>query len=248
MFWKPDGSILPPVQGLVARAVLEVPELRTRYFERMKELKAKCFDTGKLTNRVGAIAAKVRPALTLKDTEQIKDYEKAVADFKEAIARRSRSLDQQLERPLVPVQFDAEGIATVTNWQTKRDFGKPIFTPAGNGDATGSLQIQSDEGSSIGSWQTVVWLEKGKYRLEGKARTRGLTPDPGDSRAGAGFRARNTRSEKRLLGDSDWQPVQLEFEVQEPLGETQLACELRGTDGEVWFKTDSIRLRRVSAK
>ena len=248
MFWKPDGSILPRVEGLVARAALEVPELRSRYFERMKELKAKCFDAEKLTNRVGAIAAKVRPALALTDPEETKSYEKAVADFNEAIVRRGRSLDRQLSRPIAPVKFDGDGVAMVANWQIKMDFGKPTFVPASSGESKDVLQIKAAEGSSIGSWQTVVWLEKGKYRLEGKARTRGLTPDPGDSRAGAAFRARNTRSEKRLIGDSDWQTLNLEFQVQEPLGEMQLACEFRGTDGEAWFQADSIRLRRVNSK
>jgi len=39
MFWKPEGSILPRMQGLVAKAVLDVPAWRQRYFERMKELR-----------------------------------------------------------------------------------------------------------------------------------------------------------------------------------------------------------------
>src|SRR6185503_18500192 len=43
MFWKPEGSLLPRMQGMVAKAVLQVPELRARYFERIKELRAKVF-------------------------------------------------------------------------------------------------------------------------------------------------------------------------------------------------------------
>ncbi|MBI3414162.1 MAG: CotH kinase family protein [Verrucomicrobia bacterium] len=248
MFWKPDGSILPRVEGVVARAVLEVPELRNRYFERMKELKTKWFDAAKLTNRVAEIAVKVRPALAQKDAEQLKSFDKGVADFSEAIVRRGRSLERQLSHPIVPMQFDADGVATVGNWQSKMDFGKPSFTPASISNVKDTLQIKAAEGSSIGSWQTVVWLEKGSYRLEGKARTRGLAPDPGDSRGGAGFRARNVRSEKRLTGDTDWQTLNLEFQVPEPLGEIQLACEFRGTDGEVLFQPDSIRLKHVSSK
>lgn len=248
MFWKPDGSILPRVEGLVAKAVLEVPALRERYFARMKELKAKFFEAGSLTSRVDQIAAKVRPALGAGDAEQMKNFEKSVADFNQAIVRRAQSLERQLSRPIEPMKFDADGVASLTNWKAKADFGKPSLMPASDGGAKAALEIKAVNGSSIASWQTNVWLEKGNYRLEGKVRTHGVVPDAGDTRGGVGFRARNTRSEKRLTGDSEWQSLTLEFQVQEPLGETQLACEFRGTEGEAWFQTDSIRLKRISAK
>lgn len=91
-----------------------------------------------------------------------------------------------------------------------------------------------------------MWLEQGRYKLEGKLKVRGLTADPGDPRGGAGFRTKTQRPEKYLLGDSDWEPIEFEFSVPDGLSEVQLLCEFRGAAGEAWFDLDSLKLRRLA--
>src|SRR6185436_904569 len=88
MFWKPEGSILPPMQGLVAKAALQIPELRSRYFNRMKELRGTVFNVGVMTNRVREIAAKIRPLIAEADPKELDHHDRSVVDFSYAIAKR----------------------------------------------------------------------------------------------------------------------------------------------------------------
>jgi hypothetical protein len=201
-----------------------------------------------MTNRVREIAGKVRPVLAEAEPKELKSHEKAVADFCAAIARRAASLDTQLAHPIEPVKFDDSGTAPLADWTSKVDFGKPDLSRASDAGAKGALRIGTKSGSSIGSWRTGVWLEQGRYKLEGKIKTQGIAADPGDSRGGAGFRTKSNRPEKYLLGDSDWKPIDFEFSVSDPLTEVQILCEFRGAEGEAWFDLDSLKVKRVSAK
>jgi hypothetical protein len=200
-----------------------------------------------LTNRVGEIAAKVRSALKETDPKELAEREKAVGDFCSAIARRAQSIDEQLAHPIEPLKFDEAGIASLGGWKSKSDFGRPLLDKITDQGPKGALTIGTKDGSSIGSWRTAVWLEQGKYKLEGKLKTLGITADPGDPRGGAGFRNKSTRPQKYVLGDSDWQPIAFEFSVSDMLVEVQLLCEFRGAEGQAWFDLDSLKLKRIAA-
>lgn len=241
LFWKPDGPILPNVQGLVAKAVLEVPDLREKYFARVQNLRSTVFNPQEITNRVYQIAAKVQPALKEKDPSSASQHEYSVATFAHAIVRRAKSIDEQLATPIVPVKFDEVGKAILTSWTAKTNFGKAELTKDG-----AVLQARTTQGSSIGTWGSSVWLERGKYRVEASVKTRGIVADPGDSRPGAGLRVARARSEKQLTATTDWTPITHEFTVDEPLTQIQLLCEFRGAEGEASFR--SIQLTKIGDK
>jgi len=59
----PATTITPHMKGLVARAVVETPEGRRRYLERMSLLLTNVFNVEPLTNRVEEMAARLRPLL-----------------------------------------------------------------------------------------------------------------------------------------------------------------------------------------
>ncbi|MGZ8921582.1 MAG: CotH kinase family protein, partial [Limisphaerales bacterium] len=241
MFWKPDGPILPSLEGFVAKAVLQIPELREKYFVRMKELRTTVFNPQEMTNRVYQIAAKVRPILKEKDASLAEQQEGAVATFVGAVVRRARSIDEQLATPIVPIEFDASGKATLTSWEAATIFGKPDMKKEGE-----TLQARATKGSSIGAWRTKVWLEPGDYRVEAKIKTSGIKPDLGDTRAGAGLRVGKDRMEKTISEDTDWTALTQRFSVSDPLAQMQFQCEFRGIAGEAEFQ--SIQLTKVAAK
>jgi hypothetical protein len=245
MFWNPKGSILPRMRGLVARAALEIPELRQRYFQRIRELRATVFVVDAMTNRVRQIAAKVTPVLAEKDPESAKNHQEAVDGFCDSIVRRGRSLDQQLATPIEPLKFDDSGGTPLAGWEPKSDFGHPQIAKAPDERGKEALRIHTEQGSSIGSWRKSVWLEEGLYRIEGRIKTQGIVPDLGDPRGGAGFRLSTGRPEKYVIGDSDWAKIEREFTVSEPLVEKEILCEFRGADGEAWFDQESLKLQRV---
>lgn len=245
MFWKPEGSILPPMQGLVAKAVLEIPEWRARYFERMKSLRATVFDPQWMTNRVREINASFLPLLEQKNPELAKEQQRAASDLCYAIGRRARSLDEQLGHPIEPLKFEPDGQARLAHWEAKVDFGYPVLTQRTNTASGSLLELGTQKGSSIGSWQTTVWLEKGRYQLRGRIKAEGIVPDPGDPRGGIGFRLGRQRPEKYLLGSSDWKEISHEFSINDLLSEVQLVCEFRGAKGEGWINARSLQLRKL---
>jgi hypothetical protein len=238
MFWKPDGPILPRMQGLVARATLQIPELRERYFEKIKELRQTVFKPEEMTNRVYQIEAKIKPVLAAKDPSLVDQHKMAVDAYASAIVRRAEGIDQQLQTKIVPVKFDPSGKAVISEWESKNSFGKPELTKEGE-----LLEAGTTQGSSIGVWGSKVWLEPGKYRLEADVKTRGIVPDIGDSRGGAGLRVARERSGKYLVATSDWTKISHEFAVDGALNQVQIMCEFRGAEGQAWFR--SIELRRL---
>jgi hypothetical protein len=243
MFWKPEGSILPPMRGLVAKAVLEVPEWREKYFQRMKELRATVFNPEQMTNRAREISAKIQSAL--KEQDAAKDQQQALESFCYSIVRRAKSLDEQFAHPIHPLEFDPAGFARLSGWQSKIDFGQPELVKSSEPGSPAVLVIATEKGSSVGSWRTKAWLHKGKYRLETRVKTEGIAADPGDPRGGAGLRLTQNRPEKYTLGTSDWHDVGYDFAVDDPLKEVQFACEFRGAEGKALFDLDSIRLKQL---
>ncbi len=245
MFWKPDGSLLPSMQGMVARAVLQSPDLRNRYFERIKQLRSTVFQVEAMTNRVRQLAARVAPTIKERDPKDFKEHEEAVAKLCRAIVERARSIDEQLATPPAAIKFDEAGFASLATWQSKSDFGHPVMTREPGEDGKETLHLTTKKGSSIGSFRTKVWLEKGKYVVEGKVKTRGIVPDIGDSRGGAGLGLARRRDAKPIAGTKDWTAFTHEFSVEEPLGQAQIVCEFRGAEGEAWFDLQSLRVKRV---
>jgi hypothetical protein len=248
MFWKPTGSILPPMQGLVAKAVLDVPEWRARYFERMKSLRASVFNPNWMTNRAYQIRATFASQLTQRSPAVAREQERAFDELCNAMVRRSESLDEQLAHPIMPLEFDGSGIAHLSGWEAKPVFGHPLLAKSPAGQAPSSLVAGAEKGSSIAMWRTQVWLEKGRYRLQGKIKTDGIVPDPGDPRGGAGFRLDRTRAQEYLLGNSGWKEMSHEFAVKDSLSQMQITCEFRGVEGKALFDVDSLALQRLPAE
>jgi hypothetical protein len=154
---------------------------------------------------------------------------------------RARSIDEQLATPIVPVKFDENGTAQLAKWESKTNFGRPFLKRSGD-----VLEVGTSDGSSIGVWRSKVWLEPGKYKIEGRVKTDNIVADIGDPRAGAGVRLARGRPDHYVSGTSDWKDVSNEFSVEDPLSEVQIVCEFRGASGEASF--EGVRLSRVTDK
>ena len=92
-------------------------------------------------------------------------------------------------------------------------------------------------------------LKPGRYKFEARLRTAGIVPlTENPSRGlGAGIRtsrARVTRT-NGFVGDNDWVKVEYEISVDHETGEPIFVCELRASEGQVWFDPGSLRVRRV---
>lgn len=195
MFWKPNGPIMTGRSGLVAKALLETAEGRRLYLERFTELRAKILDVPAITNRIAALAARLKPALWKDGVFGMARAQQAAQHFRELISARARDLDAQLAAVKTFTPLALAGDVPLTNWTSHSDLGEPLLSRAMNVPAT--LRIRATNGPCLGVWTTTLWLDEGRYRIEGRVKTLGIPGQPGDEQGqqGAGFRAWSMRKE-----------------------------------------------------
>jgi hypothetical protein len=219
MFWKPEGPLVPAMKGLVAKAAMQIPEVRQRYLDRAAELLMTTLRPEALTNRVMELAARVRPMLgTLKDREEVDNYEPELNTLLARIGGRMRSLASQLAGAKEMLHFEGRQPIQVTSWDQRH--GSTLHVP-GSKARTKELELKAGPQAV---WGTTVWLVEGKYRIEGRVRTEKLVPladSQGAARresrvvngvvqnyvtvanepGGAGFRV---WSQRKLVEGNDW--------------------------------------------
>jgi spore coat protein H len=253
-----DMPILPRMQGLVARAVIQTPSGREQFKQRVAQLLKDVYRVDTITNRVQQLAARLRPVLAEKGAGAVRAHEREVSQLCSRIAQRAEHVRAQLAAPDQLLAFDQAGVARLPDWQPKSVHGNPVLNQ-GVLEGKGVLHV-SASGSAVGIWVTRVQLPPGKYRLEGRVKAQGVTADPGDRRGGVGFRAGETRPKQKLMGDQNWTDISLDFEVAggaggfqpfQPMAGIQtevpwveLMCELRAAKGQAWFLKDTLRLIR----
>lgn len=99
IFHNPRGSIFPEMKGLVAKAILEMPEGRRRYFERMARLIETLFTQEQMDRQVSELRRRIRPVLLDLNPNAARKHDQAVARLQTQIRQRIASVRQQLEQP-----------------------------------------------------------------------------------------------------------------------------------------------------
>lgn len=242
LFGRADMPWQPQMGSLVAQAILQLPEGRRAYRERFGSLLTNVFDIPTLTRQMERWGATIEAQLSGPDARALA---RAAADLKERVAHRRRSLLEQLAEPEVrPLPF-ANGAARPAEWFAvdAPDGGVMDRVPAPDG--TASLHIRAGP-RTLAAWRNTVLLAKGRYRFEGRARTKNVQPLAFGNNRGAGLRVAGIpQAPYDLTGDQGWTPLRVEFDVTVAERTTQLVCELRAKHGEVWFDLESLRIVRL---
>jgi hypothetical protein len=257
MFWQPGGPIFPPNErdGLVSRGLIDTPEGRLRYRQRMAVLLTNVFTAERLTNHIAQIQSRLQPALHAISAEASSNQAKEAVKIRNAVLNRIKNLDRLLNQPPPkPIRFDEDGIAALTKWEvpdTVSALGATLDRPTdSDGRKTLHIVVEKPGERCIGSWRTRVMLEAGTYVLEGRARTAGVKPlqnEAGTPKGvGAGLRQSLARQPRKnqLTGDTGWTKLEHEFTVPAGPDEIPLICELRALEGEAWFDLQSLKLRK----
>jgi spore coat protein H len=95
---SPEASIEPMMRGAVARAVMNSPEGRKLYFERLQSLRMRLFDPEQLIRQVQELDRHIRPTLAAYDPAWARQHDRQVATLCDHIRRRVRSVDDQLRQ------------------------------------------------------------------------------------------------------------------------------------------------------
>jgi len=269
MFWRPEGPVVTGTKGIVAKALLQTPEGRRRYLERVTELRTNIFDIGMMTNRVHELAARIGPAVAEGGLGAAFSFGASMASLNDNIIVRGRSIDEQLAGIRGLLKLATNEAAPLSGWKFRTTEGHPKFDRTLTPDA---LQISAGE-KSAGTWWTTVWLEEGQYVVEAKIKTGAVVAGKREARPGAGLYVFSQRKvnegvhwdwfpyresqrhsirgevaptnavSQRVSGTSDWTTVRYEIDLHQPIADLEVRCELSGT-GEAWFDRKSIMIRR----
>jgi len=237
-----EMSLTPNYKGMLAKAVLAIPSVRMRYFNRLEELSKDAFRTEAVLARVDKLAERYRQAL---DNDLKAELDDAVGDLKNRIQQRGSSVARQLANRPGPLRFAADGTARITGWQFKSD---PSEMAQGNRIMMSGheiLRLRGTAGDGVGgSWRTLVQLDSGQYELSGLVRTRGEI-DPKRRASGVMLRiSGHNGTDGFSLTDNEWKAISYSFEVRGKQS-VELVCEFRGLPGGVGeFDAASLRLTR----
>jgi hypothetical protein len=189
------------------------------------------------------LVAQIRPALNRRAAREL---ERQAAVVKERIAQRALDLGKQLSEPeLRPIPFENE-IAKPTGWRSLDEPAGGRLEQCRAPDGRAALRIAAGPVTAA-SWRAKVLLATGRYRFEGLATTAGVIPLKFGKSKGARLRVSGVEAlpSRELIGDSTWQRMAVEFAVGRPAEEVELICELKASQGEVWFDLESLRLVRL---
>ena len=99
-FQRPNIPAVPPMAGLVAKSVLEVPEFAERFRVREAQLLTNVFQVEPLVKHLREVAAKVRGALTETDAAASESYLPRAAAFRRRIQQRLHKLTPEAVPPV----------------------------------------------------------------------------------------------------------------------------------------------------
>jgi spore coat protein H len=244
MFWVAEGGLIPTnPEGLVARSILELPEGRKLYRQRVGSLLTNLFTAERLLGRINEIQKRIRPVLAASSGHEARNHDAAVNNLRNQVNGRIAGIQRMIELPEPkPLEFDPSGVAMLASWRAHNPQGVALLDKTTEAGAP-ALHIRASYPGSV-SWRTRVLLDAGQYRFEGRIRTAGVGGYRSERGEGAGLRISGSPRPNRLAGDSDWKIVSFNFPVQGFAREVELVCELSAGRGQAWFDLNSLKLRK----
>lgn len=233
----------PRASGLVAASVLEVPEFRQRYRERVAQLVTNVIQLGPIQARMREVARRLDALFEESNSGEATELQRRVATLDRRLQQRVLSLERQLSpAPLLATNGGTN--SNMLDWRPRVDLGDAKLDRQNDDKGNSLLTITTSEGCTA-SWRTRSRLSRGQYRVEMSMRTSSVVLDPNDPRSGVGLRISRQRVLPKNSGDRGWTPVNLDFQVQNDEDEVELICELRANQGTVWFDQGSLKLKRL---
>jgi len=270
LFYVP---VLASGDGLVATAVLSLPEYRQQVLDRLREFRESFVRPEAIRQRAQELTAILAPVLAREtnapDAMTPDAHALAVRELVKRLSERLASIDHQLAGITHLVPLRTGQTLALTGWTNRALAGTPVFFPAYETSSLG-LRTTAD---ATGTWVTLLWLEEGRYRLQGRARVVPATPAVTNSFT-AGLRVRSSRklslgpdwgwdSRRRAnyqpggetgnlayqplpaTAGTNWTDLACEIDLRQPAADVEVFCEASGT-GEAWFELPSLKLTRLS--
>lgn len=249
MFGDPNASILDYPGAIVSSTVMQNPEWRARYRERINELLPLFDPPSKLHKRVDALRRRLQPTLTAIDPQLARDHLERVKEFKDRITARAANLKEQSvqedPQPPKPPEFDENGNMHLPDWYPAMESEDAVVEVVDlEGEKKGLSILCGPSGTCVASWRRRIALEKGTYVFHANVKTQDVAAIEDEKGSAAGLRISGANRTNTLNGTNDWTEVEYEFTIEEDIREVELVAELRTTAGQAWFDPDSLHLSR----
>ena len=235
----PEAQVRDAWRSRVATALLGIPGMQLRLRQRLQELSQSVLSESFLTNQMIQLQSRIDAAVADRPAVEREVLFPDRYNQFSRVRNRLQNVARELATwpdPLPPwapgrrvtptgwlayVQFGAADVATLTN--------APIHLTA---KATGT----------IASVRTALTVPAGAYRISARAKTRGVVGLQDQFGTGAGVRLTGASRTQALIGDTDWTPVNYDFQATDD-GPVEFILELRANAGEVWFDDIWVQVR-----
>jgi hypothetical protein len=97
LFGKPNGPLVPEWKGLVIKGIMESPEGKAKYRERMSKLLATAFRPDAITARINELASLIKPVAGTGST-QGQTFDAALTQLRERVIQRAAFLNEELKK------------------------------------------------------------------------------------------------------------------------------------------------------
>ncbi len=245
----------PAPGGRLAQWILNQPQERQHFEAAVRALVARLGDEAAWVARFDRLAMPWIASLTPGEAAEIVP---AVDGLRERVRARARGVARQLAAEASPSDLP------LRPGESRRLVAWRMAVLDANAGAVGeTLAPSSEQGGAIclharfNNDAAVIWnaslrLAPGRYRFEGRIRTRDLVPLRFGQRHGANFRvAGRDAAGTGLVGTRDWTMQSVELDLRnasgasrEPVG-VEFVCEARGRSGDAWFDVESLTLQRL---
>jgi spore coat protein CotH len=248
MFGDPNFPLFE-AGGIVGSAVLQVPEFRRRYRQRLEEL-VPLLDPEKLNPVVDGVVKRLTPVLEAMNKDQARGFVGNAQGVKDRLKNRylgaQRLLKQHVEP--VPPKFNDKGELVVTGWTEAKETDDAVHARQDLPGGAKALVVKTGPGKRcVASWRREIVLPRGKYEFQALVKTDGVVgnPDANQKVGGAGVRISGGTRTTSVAGTADWTLQKHAFEVTQDGQSVVLVAELRATAGTALFDASSLKLVRV---
>jgi spore coat protein H len=227
--------------SMIGQAVWSNPDWKSHYRKLAEEIYSKVLKERNWETRVTEQGRKIVAALEKQNPQWGKDYEGHIHAARDRLNARIASIGKQFGDMPKPFNWQ-NGIAKLGDKQWRTEGGGAMAEVDMEGKKCFHIRV---DGSAAASWRRTITLEPGKYRFEAHVKVAGVDGAGDSSGEGAGLRISGaTRNGiNGLKGNSNWQKIGYDFEATG--NEIVLVAELRSSNGEAWFHSESLQLVKV---
>ncbi len=244
MFGDTNASLQERGGAMVPQTVLQNPDWYTAYRYRQRELQP-LFEPDRTHRIVNEAEYRLRPVLMKIHPDRAREISDRAREMRDRLTARWTSIRDQIRSEPLPLQFNAQGEAIITDWIEKVESGNPKLARQATPGQPDLLTIEAVANQNcVASWRASILLPPGKYKLQVRAKGINIQPTESGSGKGAGIRISGGQRSNQLSGTVDWTILEHPIDI-DSLRKVDVVAELRATQGTVQFQADQLKIVRL---